>query len=387
MKRKILLFLLFLGPFVFSQSREIKIIVIDIDTQTPVDEVTITALKTRQGFLTNAEGIANFVLDKPSDLEFSHSSYKEIIVKSATLNQKLNIVYLESKTQQLEEVVLTKEHPQEILKELVENSIRKITVPANLKVYLREFYKKNDEYVFFNDGLLNFQILGDYKNLKTDILVEQNRTIGLLEGDIDPDVLGYNLNNIIENYYQFRYLGEVLDQKALKLYDFQVKSYPLNQDLLIIKVVPYLESKGVLSDFQVLYNTKKKIILEVSAVISQVRLKLIEELSHNRNKVFKLSFKNTFNDDKGFYYLANSKEIIGFSKKIKNEYNKIEVLNNMVVTNFDKKPFKYNDNNIFKDKTLINKKSTVFTNYWDFESGLVPTTEEKTILDLLDVKN
>ena len=387
MKRKLLLFLLFLGSFVFSQSREIKIIVIDIDTQVPVDEVTITALKTRQGFLTNAEGIANFVLDKPSDLEFSHSSYKAIIVKSATLNQKLNIVYLESKTQQLEEVVLTKEHPQEILKELVENSIRKITVPANLKVYLREFYKKNDEYVFFNDGLLNFQILGDYKNLKTDILVEQNRTIGLLEGDIDPDVLGYNLNNIIENYYQFKYLGEVLDQRALKLYDFQVKSYPLNQDLLIIKVVPYLESKGVLSDFQVLYNTKKKIILEVSAVISQVRLKLIEESAYNRNKVFKLSFKNTFNEDRGFYYLANSKEIIGFSKKIKNEYNKIEVLNNIVVTNFDKKLFKYNDNNIFKDKSLINKQSTVFTNYWDFESGLVPTTEEKAILDLLDVKN
>jgi hypothetical protein len=387
MKRKLLLFLLFLGSFVFSQSREIKIIVIDFDTQAPVDEVTITALKTRQGFLTNAEGIANFVLDRPSDLEFSHSSYKEIIVKSATLNQKLNIVYLESKTQQLEEVVLTKEHPQEILKELVENSIRKITVPANLKVYLREFYKKNDEYVFFNDGLLNFQILGDYKNLKTDILVEQNRTIGLLEGDIDPDVLGYNLNNIIENYYQFKYLGEVLDQRALKLYDFQVKSYPLNQDFLIIKVVPYLESKGVLSDFQVLYNAKKKIILEVSAVISQVRLKLIEELAHNRNKVFKLSFKNTFNDDKGFYYLANSKEIIGFSKKIKNEYNKIEVLNNIVVTNFDKKLFKYNDKNIFKDKSLINKQSTVFTNYWDFESGLVPTTEEKAILDLLDIKN
>lgn len=382
--RKILLFLLvFFSIQISAQNKEIQVIVIDQDTQLPVDEVTITAIKTKQGFLTNKEGIANINLEKPSDLEFSNSSYKTVVIRSSTLTKKLNIVYLETITQQLDEVVLTKDHPQEILKQLVENSIKKLSIPANLKVYLREFYKKDGNYVFFNDGLLNFQILGNYKKLKTDILVEQNRTIGLLDGDIDPDVLGYNLNNIIENYYQFKYLNEVLDSKAKKIFDFQVKTYPQNEDYLTIRIVPYLESKGVLSDFNVVYNTKKKTIVEVSAYISSVRLKLIENSSANRNKVFKLSFKNTFNEEKGFYYLANSKEVIGFSKKTKKEYQKIEVVNNMVTTNFDKKPFKYNEANVFKDKSLINKKSTVFTDYWNFESGLVPTTEEREILKML----
>ena len=41
----------------------------------------------------------------------------------------------------------------------------------------------------------------------------------------------------------------------------------------------------------------------------------------------------------GIYYLANSKEVIGFEKKFKKENRRIEVRNHMVVTNFDKKLF------------------------------------------------
>ena len=55
----------------------------------------------------------------------------------------------------------------------------------------------------------------------------------------------------------------------------------------------------------------------------------------------------------------------------------------MVVTNFDTKLFGYSKENIFTDKSLINRRSTVFTSYWEFESGLVPTVEEKKIITLL----
>ena len=62
--------------------------------------------------------------------------------------KKVNEIYLETNVRQLEEIILTKEHPQEILQRLVDNSLQKITIPINLKVYLREFYKKNDVPVF-----------------------------------------------------------------------------------------------------------------------------------------------------------------------------------------------------------------------------------------------
>ena len=383
MIKKLTFLIVFFTSVVFSQNLEFTVIVKDFDTDLPIDEVTITAARTQQGFLSNKEGKAFISLTKSSDLEFAHSSYKKIVVKFSTLNKKENIVYMEPITQQLEEYIITKDHPQEILKRLIDNSRNKITIPVNLKVYLHEFYKRDNQIVFFNDGLINFQILGNSKNIKTDILVEQNRAVGVLEGDIDANVLGYDLNNIIENYYQFKYLDEVLGARAKKIYDFSVKTYPSNDDYLVIKIVPFPESKGILSDFIVVYDSNKKLILEVSSYVAPDRLQTYKESMFASRKVYKLEFKNTFRLEGDFYYLANSKEVIGFEKYYKKISRRIEVKNHMVITNFDKKIFEYGDKNIFKDKSLINKKTSFFTNYWDVESGFVSTAEEKGIIEKL----
>ncbi|MBF2080945.1 hypothetical protein H0I53_01575, partial [Flavobacterium psychrophilum] len=144
MKQILSFILLFSTSFVFSQNIEFAVIVKDIQTGLPISEVTITALKTKQGFLTNKNGEANISLSKESDLQFENSAYKTYTAKPLDLDKKNNEVYLESNAKRLEEVILTSDHPQEILKKLVRNSQNKITIPVNLKVYLREFYKKND---------------------------------------------------------------------------------------------------------------------------------------------------------------------------------------------------------------------------------------------------
>ena len=383
MIKKLTFLLFFFTSFVFSQNLEFTIIVKDFDTDMPIEEVTITALRTRQGFLTNKEGKAIISLTRSSDLELVHSSYKTLIVKFSTLNKKENVVYMEPNTQQLEEYIITKDHPQEILKRIIENSKAKITIPISLKVYLHEFYKRDNEIIFFNDGLINFQILGNDKNIETDILVEQNRAIGVLDGDIDADVLGYDLNNIIENYYQFKYLDEVLDTRAKKLYDFSVKTYPSNEDYLVIKIVPLPESKGILSDFMVVYDSNKKLIIEVSSYVTPDRLQTYKESMFASRKVYKLEFKNTFRLEGNYYYLANSKEVIGFEKYYKKKSRRIEVKNHMVITDFNKKTFEYGEKNVFKGKSLINKKTSFFTDYWDVESGFVSTPEEKAIIERL----
>ncbi|MEO8235587.1 MAG: hypothetical protein ABI549_09260 [Flavobacterium sp.] len=375
--------LLFINGFIFSQNIEFAVIVKDVETGLPIEEVTITALKTKQGFLTNKNGEANINLTSESNLQFENSSYKTYIVKYFDLDKKVNVVYLESNAKRLEEVILTNVPPQEILKKIVKNSLEKITVPVNLKVYLREFYKKNDQIIFFNDGLINFQILGNSKNIKTDILVEQNRAVGVLDQDIDADLLGYNLNNIIENYYQFKYIDEILASGAKRKYDFQIKSYPSNEDFLVIKATPIDEVSGVLSEFTIVYDRNKMIIMEVGSMVPESRLEDLRRSFLNSSKIYKLEFKNTFRLDNDLYYLANSKEVIGFEKKYKKQNRKIEVNNHMIITNFDKELFKYNDKNVFKEKSLINKKTSFFNNYWDFESGFVSTKEEKEIIERL----
>ena len=392
MIKKLTFLLCFFTSIVFSQSLEFTIIVKDFDTDLPVDEVTITAIRTRQGYLTNKDGVALISLTRSSDLELVHSSYKKIMVKFSTLNKKENIVYLEPITQELEEYIITKDHPQVILKRLVENSKSKITIPISLKVYLHEFYKRDNKVVFFNDGLINFQILGNEKNIKTDILVEQNRAIGILDAEVDTNILGYDLNNIIENYYQFKYLDEILDSRAKKTYDFSIRTYPPNEDYLVIKVVPFQEAKGILSNFYIIYDSNKKLIIEVGSFVTSDRLQTYKESMFASRKVYKLEFKNTFRQEGNYYYLANSKEVIGFEKYYKKKSRRIEVKNHMVITDFNKKTFEYGDKNIFKGKSLINKQTSFFTDYWDVESGFVSTPEEKAIIEQLskgigDVQN
>ena len=271
-------------------------------------------------------------------------------------------------------------HPQNILEELVENSKNKLTIPARLKVYSREFLKLNGDYAYYNDGLLNFQLYGNDKNFKNTILIEQNRSYGLLNDEIRDDALGYNLNNIMENYYNFKYLGPLLEAGSKTQYDFLIKSYSANSDYNLMIVTPLEGQKSLLDDYAILYDRTKKLILEISTVVSPSTLANVKDKKAVGSKnIYKSSFKVIYRSQGSEYYLVGSKEEIGFEKIDKNKTTDIEVKNCFVITNFNDKNFIYKDSEVFKDKTLYNKKNSILTNYWEV-SGLVSTGEERKII-------
>ena len=366
----------------FSQS-EITVVLKDADTDLPIEDALITVLRTNQALISNAEGVFKLSLTRPSLLEISHTSYNKRQIKSNTFKVGINELFLEKNTQDLQEVILTNRHPQDILKDLVKNSQKKLTVPANLRVYTREFFKKDGNYSFYNDGLLNFQILDNKNTISTDILVEQNRTVGLID-EFDKDLLGYNLNNLMENYYQFNYLDEILDSKSKKKYDFQLLSYPNNEDYYMIRAKPYLTADGFLSDYTILYDNKKKLILEVSSFLPlESSKKNSTFLDFKNRKIYKSEYKTTYRLESRDYYLANSKETIGFSVEKNKKETQFEIANYIITTEFRTNIFKYKETDIFKDKTLLNKKDSILTNYWEIDSGVLLTESEKLILNNL----
>ena len=385
MRRIYFLFLIICCLKTFSQEKEITIVFRDIESQLPVDEVTLTILRTKESFISNADGMVKILLKRPSYLEVSHSSYKKFIVKSITLNEEENVVYLENTVNKLPEIILTKDHPQDILKKIVDNSKEKLSVPSNLRVYIREFFKKNDANILYNDGLVNFQILKDKSSIKTDILVEQNRVLGILNEKTDKDIYGYNLNNLMENYYQFKYLDEVLDNKVKKLYDFQIKSYPENENYYQLIIKPLEEAKGYLFHYTILYDHTKKIIIEIDNFIEPERAEQHADYSISGKKnVYKSAFKMTYrvkgNEE---YYLVYAKEEIGFLAKQDKEMIKTEVRNYFVTNKFTKRLFTYDAKEVFKDKTLLNRSNTILTDFWNIDSGLVLTQEEQDFIDSL----
>lgn len=383
MKQIYLLFLLILGFTVSAQNVEIAITLKDADTDLPVEDATVYVLKTKQSLLSNSEGKVTFILNGSSNIQVTHSSYAKVTVRSSALLKTDNVIYLKSNVNDLDEIIVTKQHPQKVLKNLVDNSIKKLTVPARLKVYSREFFKMDGDYTYYNDGLMNFQLFGKDKNFKSNILVEQNRSFGLVYDQINSDVLGYNLNDIMENYYNFKYLEPVLVPAAKKKYDYLIKSFTANQDYYVLVITPLDNTAALRDDFKIIYDWKKKIIIEINTSVSPSTLSNVKEKKAIGSKnIYKSNFKAIYRLDGENYYLVSSKEEIGFERIEKNKTTDIEVRNYFVTTNFSNQNYSYRESEVFKDKTLYNKKNTILSTYWDV-SGLSSTEEEQAIINQL----
>lgn len=383
MKQIYLLFFLILGFTVSAQNVEIAITLKDADTDLPVEDATVYVLKTKQSLLSNSEGKVTFILNGSSNIQVTHSSYAKVTVRSSALLKTDNVIYLKSNVNDLDEIIVTKQHPQKVLKNLVDNSIKKLTVPARLKVYSREFFKMDGDYTYYNDGLMNFQLFGKDKNFKSNILVEQNRSFGLVYDQINSDVLGYNLNDIMENYYNFKYLEPVLVPAAKKKYDYLIKSFTANQDYYVLVITPLDNTAALRDDFKIIYDWKKKIIIEINTSVSPSTLSNVKEKKAIGSKnIYKSNFKAIYRLDGENYYLVSSKEEIGFERIEKNKTTDIEVRNYFVTTNFSNQNYSYRESEVFKDKTLYNKKNTILSTYWDV-SGLSSTEEEQAIINQL----
>ena len=385
--KKLLLFC-FLILFAGANAQNIirSLILKDAETNLPIYEATVQILRTKQILLSNADGVVNFSLKSASSILITHSAYISVTIRSINLKEVATTIYLKSNVNELEEFVFSKQHPQKILKNLVDNSKNKLTTPARLKVYAREFFKQNDAYSYYNDGLINFQIYDKSKKFDTNILVEQNRGYGLINDEMSDELLGYNLNNIMENYYNFKYLNPALEPKARNNYDFLIKVYSANKEYYIMTITPKDGNKELLDDYSIIYDSKLKIIIEASTEVSPRTLsKIVEKTGVGAKNVFKSLFKTIYRFDNTNYYLVSSREEIGFNKIEKASTQKIEVRNYLVTNNFSTQNYSFKASDVFKDKTLFNKKNTILNSYWN-DSGLTATREEQEIINEIDDK-
>ena len=153
----------------------------------------------------------------------------------------------------------------------------------------------------------------DQKKVKSILLVEQNRSFGLVDDDISSDLLGYNLNVLMEKYYVFTVLRPLLDEKIRKKYNFIVKVYPLNQEYNEITAIPIEGTTELLDDFKIVYDVKRKLIIEINAEVSPTSLAEVkEETSKGTKNIIRSVFKTNYRVDVDNYYLISSNEEINY---------------------------------------------------------------------------
>lgn len=386
MKRLILLFILLFSVGVFAQNTEYSIIIKDIETQLPIENATVLIMKTKQTLISNKDGKVTFELNGASNVQVSETNYEKLTLRWASLKEDQFVVYLKSSHNKLDEIVVSKENPQKTLQKIVSNSRQKLAASYRLKVYVREFFMLDNKYSYYNDGLVNFQFSVNQKKTTTTLLVEQNRSYGLLETDVSADLMGYNLNNIMENYSNLKYFDPLLDSKTKKEYSFTTKGHPSNKNYYIMSVVPLDNAKSALDTYEIIYDPEKKLIINFSVVIVPANLAEIQENEKIGSKnVTRSIVKVNYRVDSLDYYLLSANEEIGYDLVLKDEIKNIQVRNSFITTNFNRQNFTYNESDVFKEKTLFNKKNKVLTKYWDI-SGFTATEEEKGIIDSLEFK-
>jgi len=383
MRRLLLLFVVLSSLNALAQEAEYSILVKDIETLEPIENATVIVAKTKQVLLTNEDGKVTFVLTGGSNVQISEMNYEDLTIRWNSLKENEFIVYLKNKKEKLDEVVVSQQNPQKILQKIVSHSKQKINVSCRLKVYVREFFMLDNQYSYYNDGLVNFQF---NKNNTTTLLVEQNRSYGLLETDISSDLRGYNLNNIMENYASFKYFEPLLDSKAKKQYDFTTKGHPSNKEYYVMTVSPLDKAKDAVDSFEIIYDPENKLIIEFSVSVTPSNLDKVDDKTKVGDKNLTRSFvKVNYRWDGEDYYVLSSNEEIGYNLILKEQTKNIQVRNSFVTTSFNRQNFTYNESDVFKEKSLFNKKNKILTNYWDI-SGFTATDQEKAIIASLEFK-
>lgn len=384
--KKVYLFLALIVCFLSkAQTVAYKVVIKDSETLQPIENATFVILKTKQNFISNTNGEVSFELNGVSSVQISATNYDNETLRWTVLKQTEFVVYLSKINSRLPEIILMKGPPNKLVQKLVVSSTKQLSLPARLKVYVREFFKLNNQHAYFNDGLINFQLSNDQKKLKTTLLVDQNRSYGLIEKDISEDLLGYNLNNIMENYYSFSYLQPIMDITMSKHFTYLLKTHPTNQDYYILTAKPVENQKNA-DDYEITYDFENKIIIDIKITISNNNEEdLGQKTKFGSKKIKKSEISLHYSFDNDTYYLLSSTEIIGFELTTKEKTSQIEVRNSFITNEFSEKSFTFNESQVFIEKSLFNKKNKILTPYWDF-SGYNTTDEELKIIQELNEK-
>lgn len=389
MKKAFFFYLILTSFLSFSQTKEITLIFKDKATGNLLENVLVNILRTDENFQSNKEGLVKFKLEKPSRISVSQTEYKQVTLNSVTFKTTEITVELESISQDIEDIVITNRQAFSILKTLINKSMKQLTAPINLKIYSREFFKYNNEYTSYSDGLVNFCLKEKPDKFAADILVEQNRTYNLVNNEkIEKKTLSYNMYDIIQNYYDFKYINNLAESKAKKKFEFEIKTVRGKANFYQMVITPKPEIEEFLPTVTIVYDYKKNIILELEYFVEPDRFEFsdMSNLKVVKGKVFNSTFKALYLVDGDDYFLASTKEEIGLMVKDKKDVeNKVEVSNYLMTTQHSRKFVPYQKEDVFKEKSLINKKNSIITEYWETNSGLLLTKEEKKIVDNLQL--
>jgi hypothetical protein len=395
--KKLALLLLLLPFMALAQNITITGTIKDAVTNEPVEMASIGAADSNISTISNETG--NFRLTLPQSTEkiyFSHLNYNTYILMPDKKDQSIDI-RMEPNTIELEEVVITNQPINGLLKAAVDASEKRFEKSILLNTYYREFAKINNNYLKFADGLLDYYI--KRKSGAADLYVQQSRAKQLIPNgqqvfkkikytkddnntDLSAAMNVYDVRDAISDASNFKGVKKILDDKKYN-YELKLRKNSNGKNVEIVKITPKPEVHELLFEGHVIYEADTKLILEIELETAESHKQYSEMINV---LLFKLRInhmgkKVAFRTDNGKYIMAYSQNRSSFYILNKNQFDDTwDFMSDVVTIDYKEGEFEFDKKKRYKNKDLFSAGNNYTSEYWKTSNMLLLTADEDKIL-------
>ncbi|WP_333601205.1 carboxypeptidase-like regulatory domain-containing protein [Flavobacterium sp.] len=394
-KKIFLCSLLWLSLFsIQAQSVIVKGVLKDIASMEVISSATISTKHSNIGTISNDEGVFELTVPQSTDtIMFSHLGYKPYKIAVADVKPTDDAFYMESQTEALEEVIVSKESYGDLIDILVKTSKARFNQPLLLHSYFREFVKINDEYKKFSDGQLDYLITRSGKDIKSQLNVKQARAVFLPE-EKEEDELDFNnmtkisgIPSYAENFNSFDWLFS--KKSKLEKYDFLLKSKTAKDgtEVMTLYFQPKEDVEESLYKGSISYNPKTNLISNITIYQDPDFKKYITELNAIIIKITLLDYKIELNykETNGNYLMSNYISTVKIKLRNKRRYNHVlEFKNDLLITNFTNDISTFDKKNQYKERSLYKYGNKHTYQFWKNNNAIVLTNDEEAIIKRLE---
>jgi hypothetical protein len=380
------LLLLFVG-FVMNAQTTVRGKLTDRETNEPVIAASIGVKGKASGTISNEEGMFQLNVATEDQIMVSCLGYQPIAISAADFSEETKNIFLEQSEELLQEVLVTKVPPHELLREVMAVSSARFNKPIHLQTYYREFVKRDNKYSNFADGLVDYHVTGNTKKTKADIIVKQNRSISLAKTEEDEGFAMLTVESGITTAYGFSFLNELYTKDKYEWFDFELKSQTDSHGVMmyVITLNPKPEIEKALTRIVITYDPKTKLIYDIDMRMADSHRQYLRQRNYLIVKMAILDMEY-----KSKYKMVGNNYVLSYSNryaKVRFWNKKREVLmesrSDMIVTNFGVE-HGYDKKSVFKKRFLYEKPQQFSTQFWQHNNAIVLTDEEQQIITNLE---
>ena len=390
MRNLLTAFILILSTATGLAQNTVKGVIKDIYTSENIGLVTVSTQDLQHNTISNSDGV--FKLEYPEGTKSIVLNYLGYAILEVNLSglPADGIYYLEPKSYELEEIVMTNVPINEFVDKLRKNSFEKLNAPFLLNTYYREFVKINDRYTKFSDALIDYNVIKKKDEVKSEVVVKQSRAVKLdVENEEEIDMTSpLDLRKATTRDCNFSVLEHVFGKKEYKKYSFIIKSQgnKNGQTTQTIFIEPLESIEEPLYAGTLSFDPDKNLILSIDIHMAESHKK------HSKLRNF-LIVKARLDDIsyKSFYKITGDNYMLSYSctggdvyLKNKKKYDDhIIFKSDLLVTNFSNDLTSFDKKEKYKEKGLYQRGNKYTDEFWLKNNSIQLTAQEEEIIKSL----